>query len=234
METINNLTYEIQIDYINNSGKNVTILKRIQDNGLETILYQIGDIAVTEETINGRVLSGHFECKDTFCGYRYDYSKNTSDYLTTSNKAISLDQTVSLINSAKMSSDFLAAKMVFSALNRNDYKLFTLKKGAVDLTKSISAGDENHKIYSYSELVHLLKDEQSESCSEESREYSYEFGDKFVTATPSNKKECESLNLKMQELIEVFKQNPNNYKSLISAKEKVLPQESSVEISEKN
>lgn len=221
METINNLIYDIQIDFINDSGKNVTISKRIQDNGLEIISFQVGDVLVTEETINGRVLSGRFEDRDSCCGYRYDYSKNSSDYLVTTNNAFSLGDTVNLINKAKMTSDFLNAKMVFTTLTKADYKLFSLKKGHIDLTKSISASDENHKINTYSEFIHLLKEEGNEYCQEESVERSYEIGDEFVSENSTNQKKCEDFKTKMKGLLEIFRENPNNYKNLIKAKETV-------------
>ena len=58
MESINNLSYELLLKYINNAGLNVSICTTIYDNGLESNSIRVGDICVTEETINGRILSG--------------------------------------------------------------------------------------------------------------------------------------------------------------------------------
>ena len=75
MEEINKLTHSIKISYINNAGVNVTIYKMINDNGLERNYIQVGDIRITEETINGRVLSGRYDCENSYCGYKYNYEK---------------------------------------------------------------------------------------------------------------------------------------------------------------
>ena len=73
MKEINNLTYGVQIGYVNKLGEDVAIAVEMHDNGLVINSVQIGSVCVTEETIGGRVLSGRFENEEGFCGYRYDY-----------------------------------------------------------------------------------------------------------------------------------------------------------------
>ena len=58
---MNNLTHELQIQYTNELGLNVSVLKKIYEGGLEVNSIQVGDICITEETINGRILSGRYE-----------------------------------------------------------------------------------------------------------------------------------------------------------------------------
>ena len=91
MEEINNLTYNIQINYVNISGLMVSISKKINDKGLETNSIQVGDICITEETINGRVLSGKYENSTSYCGYKYNFEKNNEEYLVNINEDVLLE-----------------------------------------------------------------------------------------------------------------------------------------------
>ena len=59
---MNNLKYSIKINYINESGLNVSISRKMFDTGLEKNSIQIGNISISEETINGRILSGRYDC----------------------------------------------------------------------------------------------------------------------------------------------------------------------------
>lgn len=218
METLNNLTFLIQVDFINDFGHSVTISRKIQDNGLETNTIQIDDILISEETIKGRVLSGTFESKDCFCGYKYDYENSLGELLLNLNENIPLNTAINLINKTKSSPEFWNAKLVLSALMKKDYKVFALKRGNIDLTKSASAENESSQNCTYTEFLHLSKQGDEENFSEKGKEVTYEIDDKFISENDSNKKECESLKSKLKELVEIASQNPNDYKDLIQMK----------------
>ena len=73
MKEINNLVYTIEINFPNNSEIDAFVSIKFDDSGLKTKIVRVGDVSVTEETINGRVLSGRFDDVNGFCGYKYDY-----------------------------------------------------------------------------------------------------------------------------------------------------------------
>ena len=213
MKIINNLTYNLQISYIDNSGSDIFINIKIQDDGLEIKSFKIGDVCITEETINGRVLSGRMDYQDSFCGYRYNYDKNTDEYLININPEIPINDSVSLINNAKMDKSFLGARMVLSSIARDDYRVFSLQQGDLKVSKTVSAENEN-----------------SEKCLfQEERSFFKADGEGFFVEKQSEQvfqidgKRDESFKSNLKELIEILKQNPNNYKSLLTAKASVQP-----------
>ena len=207
MEELKNLTCEIKIQYINDAGTNIIISKRIDENGLEVKRVHLGDVCVTEETIGGRVLSGKYTDKTTSCGYRYDYKKNNSEYLTIDNENISLEETVRLINSTKMDVEFLHAQMVFASIVRKDFKVCILKKGTLNITKTVTAQNGQGEECGYRELVSLSKSAGEELFTAVSKEQSC-------------KKEEAPDHLKV--LIDIIEQNPNSYKELREIKRDAL------------
>lgn len=209
MET-NNLTYTLQINYINDSGLPVVIYKHIADNGLEVISFRVGDDCVTEETINGRVLSGKYEHKVSSCGYKYNYEKTDSEYLVGLNANIPVNTAVNLINKTKMNIEFLSAKMVLSSITRNDYRVLTLKKGDLQITKTATAQTETAEPYSFQEQILLSKLEGEESFTEKETNRFYKMGDTVVEDNNSK--------IKFEKLITVVKQNPTSYKDLVLPK----------------
>ena len=54
MKKINNLIYALEINHINNSGLKISIFVQFNDDGLKIKSVKVGDVCVTEETINGR------------------------------------------------------------------------------------------------------------------------------------------------------------------------------------
>ena len=100
MEKINNLIYTLEINYINNSSLDTSIAIKFYDNGLKIKSVRVGNVCVTEETINGRILSGRFDNLDEFCGYKYDYQNGEN--LININPNTSLDRAISLINKTKI------------------------------------------------------------------------------------------------------------------------------------
>ena len=220
MRLLNNLTYELHINYINNEGLNVSICVTIYDNGLESNSVRIGDVCVTEETINGRVLSGRYDENNMFCGYRYNYEKNNDEYLISINPAISINEATSLINKSKMDSKFLSAKMALSSIMRDDYRVFTIQKGNLNITKTIFAENENAEMCFYQEIIELIKKDGELSFTELHKEKVYKIDDKCIVEDDTNSHAKTKSQLK--ELLEIINQRPNNYKKLNDAKNKAF------------
>lgn len=219
MEKINNLTYELQISYISNAGLNVLICTTMHDNGLELNSVQVGDVCVTEETIKGRVISGRYDQSNAFCGYRYDYEKNNDEYLFSINPEVSINDAVSLINKTKMDSNFLSSKMVLSSIMRDDYRVFAIQKGNLNIVKTIAAENEKAEKCLYQEIIDLAKMDGELSFVELNRAKVYQVDDKCLVENGQHSDA--KIKLQLKELLEIVKQNPNNYKKLISAKESV-------------
>ena len=212
MEKINNLKYTIQINYTNNSGSPVSIRREINECGLEMNSTKIGDMCLSEETTYGRVLSGIYENQNTFCGYKYNYGRNNEEFLVNINQETTLETAINLINKTKMESGFLSAKMVLSAVSRNDNRIFAIKSGTVNLIKTVTAENENKEIYFVQENIMLTKTENEESFSEIKKETIFKIDDEYIISSKHN---VEILN----ELAEIIKLNPTNYKELINSKQ---------------
>lgn len=213
MKIINKLMYDLQISYVDNFGLDVFIDIKTQDDGLEFKTFKVGDVCVTEETINGRVLSGRIDCQGSFCGYRYNYDKGADEYLVTLNPEISLNDSVDLINNAKKDKSFLGARMVLSSIAKDDYRIFSLQQGDLKVSKTVSAENEKAKECVFKEELSLFKPEGEESFVKKTSEQIFQIDGKTD----------ESFKSEMKELIEIFKQNPNGYKALLAAKASVQP-----------
>jgi hypothetical protein len=222
MNAISNLTYELQIKYINNFGENVSIYKKICDNGLETNSFQIGDVCITEETINGRILSGRYDEQNVYCGYKYNYDRNDEKYLENINKNILIEKASNLINNTKMKSNFLSAKMVLSAVSRNDYKIYAIKSGEITIKKKVTANNEKKEKCVLRKSIVLSKIDKQEVLSETNREITYKVGDECFVEDAKEDVDND-IKTKLKELIEILNKNPNNYKELIELKQCLAP-----------
>ena len=241
MENINDVIYEIQINYINNSNKDVSIYKRIQSNGLQTNIIQVDDIKITEETINGRVLSGRYDENGYYCGYRYDYA--SGEKLININEETPINDAVTLISKIKMKTDFLSASMALSVILRNDYKVVVLDQGSIDITKVISAIDEKGESCSFQENITISKIEDEEIFKEQHKKRIYKINgdcvvDKFEYNNSDEPKEINSdmktgqsdefrneIKTHLRELVEVVNQSPKNLtelRELISSTQRKL------------
>ena len=156
------LTYIIQIDYINDFNEKVSVSRTIYDTGLVVNSISVNNICVVEETINRRILSGSYISEELECGYRYNYDAVTSDeYLFTINKELSLNETVNLINKTKMKQEFGLSMMIFNMVLRKDYKVITLKESNIKVSRKVCASDDGVDVYEYEEILDLTKrDEQ--------------------------------------------------------------------------
>lgn len=219
METINDLTYELKINYINNNGLNVSMSTTVNDDGLEINSVKIGNVCITEETINGRVLSGRYDENNAFCGYKYNYEKNDAEYLVSINPEISINDAVTLINKVKMSPEYLSTRMVFSSILRDDYRVFAIKQGNLNIIKTISAENEKSEKCAYQEIIDLTKTDDTSGFVEVNKKQIYKIDDKCIVE--NDQQSNSKIKLKLKKLLEIIKQNPNNYKKLISAKEEV-------------
>ena len=210
MEEMHNLTYSIQVDYINAKGLNVSICKKVNDKGLETNLIKIGDVCITEETIKGRILSGRIDVNNTYCGYRYNYDKGADEYLVNLNDNVLLDTAVSMINKTKMQSDFLTARMVLVSVLRGDYRVLSLDKGNLSIIKTVTAENEQTEKCYVQENIVLTKNEGEKVFTETKKE--------MICAINGNKN-VENVKIKLKELIEVVNKNPYCYNELIVLKQ---------------
>lgn len=218
MKEINNLIYTLEISYKNQSGIDTSISIKFCDNGLKVKSLKIGGTCVTEETINGRVLSGKFENLDGFCGYRYDYQNGEN--LLNINPNTPISTAISLINSTKMASDFISADLVLSSISRNDYRVVILKKGNLNITKTISAENEKSEHCSVQENIELLKLEGEESFVEQSKKRLYKIDNKCVIES-DNVLVDSDIKLELSELADILSQHPQNYKELIEFKNQI-------------
>ena len=165
MKEINNLIYALEINYTNNSQLNTSISIKLHDNGLEIKSIKVGNVCITEETLNGRIFSGRFDNSDGYCGYKYDYQNREN--LLNINPNIPIDTATSLISKTKMESDFLSAKLVLSSISRDDYRVVALNKGSLNIIKTISAENEKSENCSLQESIDLLKLDGAESFVEQ-------------------------------------------------------------------
>lgn len=215
MKEINNLTYTLEINYTNKDNLSCFISIKLCDNGLEMKSIKVGDICVTEETINGRILSGRIENLDNYCGYKFDYQNGEN--LLILNPDVSLSDTISLINNTKMSSDFLSANLVLSSISRNDYRVVILDDGCLSVTKLVSAENEKSEVCSVQENINLIKLEGEKSFVEQNRKRVYKINNNTVFEdyqTPTNN----NLKQKLNKLSDIIIQCPQNYKNLIELK----------------
>lgn len=218
MKEINNLIYTLEINYINNSNIDTSIFVKIHDTGLAVKSVRIGDVCITEETINGRVLSGRLDNLDDYCGYRYDYKNGEN--LVNINPQIPINTAISLINMKKMESDFLSAQMVLSLISRNDYRVVTLNKGNLKIIKTMSAKNEQSEHYSLQDSVDLLKLEGEERFVEQNKQRVYKIDNKSVVVENQTLADG-NIKLQLNELSNILSQNPRNYKELIQLKNQI-------------
>ena len=218
MKEIKDLIYTLQINYKNKLSVEISISNKIFDSGLEIKSIKIGDICITEETINGRVLSGRYDNLDEYWGYRYDYQNGET--LLNINPNVSLDSAISLINKTKMGSEFIAAKMVFSSISRNDFRVVTLNDGRLNITKTISAENEKSENCSFQEIIELLKLDGEESFVPQYNKRIYKIGNECEVEENQTLVDSDVM-LQINELIHILNQHPLNHKELIELKEQI-------------
>ena len=212
MEAINNLKYEIIIRFVNDNGVNVSISKKMQDDGLEVNSVSLDDVCITEETICGRVLSGKYSKQNSSCGYRYDYEQG--ELLINLNEEIPLNTAINLINATKKDSNYLSAKLVLSSVSRGDYRVCSMSKGKLDLVKKVSAEDEKTEECCYQENISMSKIEGDETFLVDDKECIY-----VINNTPIKDDDClDSNQLRLKELVEISNRNITNYKELLAIK----------------
>ena len=211
MKEINNLIYTLEIQYINNSGVNSQISIKLNDNGLKTKSVKVGNICITEETINGRILSGRFDNLDEYCGYKYDYQ--SGENLLNINPNTSLETAIALINNTKKEPAFLSAEFVLSSILRNDYRVVTLNKGNLNIVKTISAENEKLENCSVQENIDLVKLDGEESFVEQNKKRVYKINDKY-TVEENQDVVDNDIKLQLKELSDIMSQSPYNYKKL--------------------
>ena len=218
MNEINNLIYGLEINFVSKAGLNSSIFVSFFDNGLKVKSIRIGNDSVTEETINGRVLSGRFDNLDGFCGYKYDYQNGEN--LLNINPNVSINDAVSLINKIKKESDFLTAELILSSMLRGDYRVVVLDEGRLNIIKTVSAENEKAEHCSVQEIVNLSKSKGEESFVVQDKSKVYQIGDKCIV-DGNNAVDVSEIESQLSELLEILCQNPKNYKELIEIKKQI-------------
>lgn len=218
MKKINNLIYILEIKYKNKSGLHTSISIKLHDSGLKIKSVRVGNTCITEETINGRILSGKFENPDGYCGYRYDYQNGEN--IQNINANISIDKATSLISTKKMKPDFISAELVLSSIVRNDYSVVILDKGCLYITKTISAENEKLEKCCLQENIELIKLEGEKSFVEKNKKSVYKIDDKCVIEE-NNNLDSNDIKLQLNELSDIISLNPQNYKELIQFKNQI-------------
>lgn len=218
MKKINNLIYSLEIKYINNSGLATSVSVKFHDTGLKIKSIQVGTACITEETINGRILSGRFDNSNGYCGYRYDYQNGEN--LLNINPKTPLENTISIINKTKMDSAFISADLVLSSILRGDYRVVILNNGKLNVTKTISAENEKSEHCSLQECSNLLKLDGEDLFIELDNKIIYRIDDAYVVE--ENKEIVDSdIKSHLIELLSILNQNPQNYKELIELKNQI-------------
>lgn len=207
MNAINNLSYTLEINFVNKSGVNSTISIKYQDNGLKVKTVKIGNICITEETINGRVLSGRIDNSEGYCGYRYDYQNGEN--LININPKVPIETAISLINKSKKQPDFLTSELVFSSVVRNDYRVVILNSGDINIVKTVSAENENSQHCRLQETINLTKSKGDEVFIEQDKRRVCTINDKHINET------------QLSELAEILGQNPQSCKNLIQIRNQI-------------
>lgn len=214
MNEINNLIYSLEINFVNKSGMDYSIYIKFHDNGLKVKSVRAGSVCVTEETINGRVLSGRLDNSDGYCGYRYDYENGEN--LLNINPSIPINTAIALIKESRGRKDFLTAELVLSSIVRNDYRVVTLDEGSLNVIKTVSAVNEKSELCCLQETVDLSKLSGEESFVEKNKKRVYSIGDKTVEETQIS--DDSAITSQLCELSDILSKNPQNYKELIEIK----------------
>jgi hypothetical protein len=195
-----------------------SILVQFNDNGLKIKIVRVGDICITEETINGRVLSGRIDTPDGYCGYRYDY--RNGENLLNINPKVPINTAVSLINKHKNDKGFLAAELAFSCIARNDYNVVTLNKGNLNITKTTAAEYEQSERCYVQEIIDLSKLSSEDRFIENHRKRVYVIGDSvFEESQIPDDSDTKS---KISILLDIFNKSPRSYKELIEIKNQII------------
>ena len=207
MKAINNLSYTLEINFINNSGVDSSISVKFCDNGLKIKSTRVGNVCVTEETINGRVLSGRIDNLEGYCGYRYSYQNGEN--LLNINPNIPIDTAISLINKSKVQTDFLTVELVLSSILRNDYRVVILNEGNLNIIKTVSAKNERGKQYCLQETLNLIKSNNDECFVEQDKKRVYTVDGKLLEESQARM------------LSDIISKSPQSYKELIEIKNQI-------------
>ena len=217
MKEINNLIYSLEINIVTTSSANSSISVRFNDDCLKIKTIKVGDVTVTEETINERVLSGRLDDSSKHCGYRYDYQNGEN--LLNINPNIPIDTAISLINKSKKKPGFLTTELVLSSILRNDYRVVILTEGNIEIIKTVSAKNENSEQCSVQETINLSKSKSDESFVETAKKRIYTIDDRMVEETQtSNDIKIKPL---LRKLLDILNKQPKNCKELIETKKQI-------------
>ena len=230
---LNNIEYEINVEYIDKTGKNISISHKMNDQGSEIKTIKIEDQTLTEETLNGRRVSASFNSKDEKCGFRFNYEEEDPDkYLVSLTKDKTPEQAADIIShKTSVGSVFNEPRYILSPIQEGSLKIVMLESGEINVTRTVSAQNENSDNYLYKECVCLSKTNPEEECVEKSKASLYQINDikveeavniQTVETEQNNEGNTEGMSLeeisdiksKLDCLVKVAMANPKGYKKL--------------------
>ena len=91
-----------------------------------------------------------------------------------------------------------------------------MKKGAINVTRTIECEDETTKKYSFQEKAFLTKTESENEFIQNSIEKTYKIDNDYIIE--DEKEYPQTINSTLKDLVEIMNQYPNGYKDLISLK----------------
>jgi hypothetical protein len=106
--------------------------------------------------------------------------------------------------------------MVFTAIQRRDPKIFALKGGNIDITRKVSATNENHHNFGFSEIISMQKLPTDESFTTSKVETTYTVNDSTIVEhnTTTEQNDGNNIKLAVAELIVIANENPKTCKEL--------------------
>ena len=214
---MNELTFELKLNYVNENGEKVSISRKVCEDGLEISRVQVGDVCITEETICGRVLSGRIDGVENPGGYRYNYGVGAGELLENLNKEVPIGTAVNQINKTKMTREFLSAKMFFISISRDDYRVYQENKGDLEMVKIVTSKSEDLKEYCFQERTFISKAQGGKSFVEKGKERSLKIDGDYVLLGAQETRN-EPYNEELEKLMEISRNSPHDYKDLLTLK----------------
>lgn len=201
------LTYKIILEYFLDNKK-VIYSSEISNDGLATNTISIGNDKVIETTINGRVLSGESIVNGVKSGYEYIYdAEGVTIDLKQKNSNVSINDSVSLINKLKSSSDFSKAKMNGVLAINNSSKLISEPNINFLVYREVTLSDDENT-HTYFIQQNFTSDGKSSKL--ESEEENYQINDDYASFITNYKDDSQSVycNIDDEEFESIGKDTP--------------------------
>jgi anthranilate/para-aminobenzoate synthase component I len=204
---LSKLTYKIVLEYFLDNKK-VIYSNEMSNDGLATITISVGNNKVIETTINGRVLSGESIVNGVKSGYEYVYdTEGVTIDLRQKNSNVSINDSVSLINKLKSSSDFFKAKMNGVLAINNSSELISEPNINFLVYREVTLSD-NENTQTYFIQQNFTSDGQKSKLNSE--EETYQINDDYASFITNYKDDSQSVycNIDDEEFESIDKDTP--------------------------